>query len=254
MTTSVTIPITNLPSEMVLLSEQAVEQRNDLISRLTDTSIDIISSDTWLEANAVFSAADKWLRDIEKEREAIKRPIIVIGNAIQAAAKEATSEVLKLRTKLSTKIGEFKISENRRIEAERRAIAESERIERERRQQEANELQAELDSRAVEQAKLEALPDEEPVLPPTAAAGKVLIMPAEVPRAKMPELLRGSVRATSRQVLEIYDQSQVPQTINGIEVWAKDFHTKQIEVFLKAGIAVPGCHLVVDKTFGSTGR
>lgn len=126
----ISLPATQLPT--LSFTEQAIRIRDDA---LADSAL-IGKVDTSEENDAATVAHTRLndvLRAVEKARKEVKQPIIELGRAIDARAKEFVSELQEESNRVGQLTADYHaLQEAKRRAAEAAARAEQQRIERER--------------------------------------------------------------------------------------------------------------------------
>lgn len=242
---AITIP-NALPAVLVAVSLETIEKRDDLLDRSVATrKAGVTDEASHKAANAVFKELHTFARAVETNRKDLKKPILEMGRALDAAADEAMAAIETEKSELGAAIATFEREENaRREEVRRKAEAEA-------RRQEAEALAAAETRRMQEQAAAEfaAPPGEEPA--PVQDFGRDVVKP--VAAAPTPAPLKSSVRTTVRRKAVVTDTAAVPFMLNGLRLW-KEVDLVTVKTLLDAGIQVPGCTLVEEASIGAKGR
>lgn len=230
---------------LVALSQEAIDQRDELIDRaVAILAKPITSAEEHAAAAEIYKACAKLRIAVDKGREALKAPALLIGRQIDAAAKEVTVQANEFERKLAV-----------HLRAWEKVVEEQRAAEERRRQEEAKRLQAEADARANEErrkaqeaAEADALPDEPvPQIPVTEH------LPVRVEPAALPPAPKSAVRSTLKPVVVVDDLAKVPLYVNGVRVWAT-LDEDAIIVLHKAGMTVPGVHVEMREQLQRAGR
>jgi len=231
-----------LPAELVALSEETIEKRDSLLEASVAARRAITDEASYRSANAVYKDLHAFGRAVEAGRKDLKRPILDIGAALDAAAHEAMEPIDAEKQALGRAIADYERIENARREEERKkAEAEArarEEAERKRLEEEARQ-RAEMDAppgAPVQEPDFGAIPTVRPIAP-----------------APTPAPLKGAVRTSVRKKVVITDASKVPFEMNGLRLW-KEPDPRAIEMLQKQGVTVPGCEYVDDVVIGAKGR
>ncbi len=240
MSAAITI-ISSIPKELVAISAGAIAIRDQLVihaaSIINEKAVTAANYD---EASALFKAMGGFMKEIESQREVIKRPVLVLEREIDAAAKEGVAAVDEHRRKLGALVSTWEAKERERVAEEQRAAREAARqaeIAERQRQEEALRLKAELEADPGEPPK-EIDVEEIRVRP---------ILPAKV------ESFKGVTRTTVVKKAQPVNTALTPTSINGISL-VKQWDEKAIADLMKVGVPVAGWELVEEVRTASTGR
>ena len=239
----------------VMLSQEAVNIRDDLELRAHEASKQAITVDNIEQINALWTEIDAFTKEVEKTRERVKKPAWDYGKQVDATAKEAVQNLDPLWKSLGVALAKFTKEENARREAEaRRAREEALRLEREENARREAERAAE-EQRLREQAELDTPPGEEPPEISLPVFDEPLSRPVAPVLTAPP--LKTQAKGRTNKVLEIYNARLIPDQFNGIQLKKPD--EKAILALLKMGtesnpIEIPGCRLVDDYGVQSKGR
>jgi uncharacterized membrane protein YqiK len=247
--TAIAVSTTKLPQSIIVLSEHETENRAALLAKITTALAAPITTETAAQANDAYTQCHRWLKDLEANRQTVKRPLLDLGKQVDDVAKKAAADMEAAKLALGRALAAYQQQENARIQAERDRIAAEARAEQERREAEAKALQDKLNAEAAERAALETIPGEEPapVLTP-----QVLVRPAELMPQHMPELVKTAVKVGVKKVLHIDDYSAIPFEVNGVPLW-KELDRTAVTTLLKNNVAVPGCRLIEETAIGAKG-
>lgn len=235
-----------IPAELVALSAEAIQERDGLVAAANhiiataDVAPLVLTAESYPAVAQLVKDLDAFAKAVEIQRETINRPILTLGRELMAAAKAATVPAAEARQKLLPLVNAYEAAERARVEEEqRKAREEAARLEREEYERQMAAAKA--------KAELEAGPGEEPK-PVDIAEVKIRpVLPVKV------ETFKGSTKKTVKQKANIVDLAKIPFEVNGIRLW-KEPDLKAIELLLKANVAVAGCELVTEVSYGSTGR
>lgn len=249
---TITSPV---PAVSVLISDEALN-RIDTALHASGVIATIPEGDesAFKAANAAYDALQALAREIEKNRETLKKPALDFGRSLDAAAKQAAEPIETEKVRLGAVIKDWQKREN----ARREEIARKAREAADAAAREAQRI-AEEQAKAAEAARLAALPQEDPVPgedPVPVDEPPVFVAPVKpvvvVPMPVTQPLVTSSVREKKTKVLVIEDASLIPRELSGAVLLVPD--ESQIKRLLTAGIKVPGCRL--DELTGTapTGR
>lgn len=234
-TTAVTIP-NPLPANIVAISETAALQIAAAIE--IAQKITAVDASNLAAADTAYSGLKNLEKGLEKDRTAMKAPVLEIGRSIDAAAKKASEPLVAEKDRIGLLIYTFQKSEQERAERERKEAEEKARQERERAEEQERLRQIELKKNTTEAAQISAelghnfTPD--PVKTPAYVPQTVTFT-----RTAPPKSAAISIRKV--KVLVIDNEAQIPLEISGVRLWQLDHAA--IERLLKAGATVPGAHL-----------
>ncbi len=223
---AVTVPNT-LPPHFVALSQEIIEQKDDLIDRAA--AMCVTNAEEARAADAIVKRISALHGQVEEQRLAFGRELRTLQDQINVAASEALQPLADIREHLGRQIRAFELADRARIAVEE-AKAEEERKVR----------QAEEDQRAQEAAEFAAEPGQAPseVAVPEA-------MPRQVPAPYVPPAYKSSsVRAKPKR-LDVFDPALVPFELNGIRLH-KELNLTAIKALIASGIVVPGCRMAED--------
>jgi hypothetical protein len=230
------ITITNpMPAQLVVLSPEVIVLRDQLLAQAQ--GMQVTSEAEQLAADQLAKKISALFKDVEESRLVISRQAKSLMDQVNGAAGEAMLPLKLGWDDLVKRIRAFIAAENARREEEARLIRE----EQERKQREADEAAA----AAAEQSRQAAIADLPPGVEPDAVAAPVTEhLPERVkPSAPIPKPLASKAYSERREPeLVIDDEKLIPFEVNGMRLW-KEISKSTIKTLLKAGIAVPGCHL-----------
>jgi phage-related minor tail protein len=239
------ITITNpLPQVLVALSQEAIDRVDTLVEQSIALGAKPLADlDAYNVADALHRSLHEMERELEKQRQLVKAPVLDLGRQIDTAAKAQAEALVEAKRRVAVRVREFQDAENRRREEERRKAEQAAREEEQRR---LAELEAKRAQQAAD-AEWEAPPGEEPAKP-EAFDGEIVRPVAPAPTAAP---LKSSVRKQTVKRLVIDDASKIPREINGAVLLVPD--EKQITLLLRANVAVPGCRLIEEEVLGAAG-
>ena len=185
-------------------------------------------------------------KQIEAERKRLKAPILDLGRQLDDAAGEALAPFFALKGDLGRKLMAYQDAENARRADEARRVAAARaaaEAEARRQQAEADRIREEAAAQqraAKESAPSDALPWELPAAVAVVVPERTTIIPEYVPPAPAP-LKSSAVKRTTVKRLVIENAALIPPMVAGVALWSLD--DAAVTKLLRAGIAVPGCHL-----------
>lgn len=92
------------------------------IVKKQEASIELVTAENYEEVKKLRAEITTWYTSIEKERLAYKRPLIDLGKAVDAKAKELANPFIDTKAKLQAKIDVYEKAERDRIEAENKRV------------------------------------------------------------------------------------------------------------------------------------
>lgn len=213
---------TGIPAQVVCLDEAVAARVDAAVARAQ--AITAVSRDNMGEVDAAILGVNGLLKSIEDARTALKKPVLDLGKALDAAAKDATAPLSAEKARLSGLVLGFQRAEaeKARIAAEK-ARAEQARLEQEQRERE-------------DLARVKAQAFNKPVVPPPPVVRPVVY--AHPPPPPPPSM---SVTARKVKVLVIDDPAKVPVRVNGFEL--RPISESAVKLALSSGIEVPGARL-----------
>lgn len=232
---------------IVSVDAEAVEKARTAVAfldELAEHAIAIDDAEGYAKATAAYKRAKALAAAIEKDRKAIKAPILDLGRAIDAAAREVVDPLAESIKRVGERIAECdnaRKAEADRIKREAEAAEAKARAEREAAERAAAEARAAGDAEAAAKAKADA------------AAARAAAAEARTAKASAPEVKGSAVRTVRRAELVIDDRSKIPlRSAVGRELWTLD--EKAVIESIEGGIAVAGCRVVYTEHVGGTGR
>ena len=187
------IALHKIPSPLVVLDPGVTKQVRDLSRK--GRALEVSDLDSFKRADDVNLQMRTLRKQIEDHREAAKRPVLELGRAIDAAAREAMAPLDEASGLLSVRVLDFKRAQDKiRREAE---DAEHKR--------KADEAEAEKKRRLAEIIGT-------PAGQPSAAPAEVPAV-AQAPIFVPPPLKAASVHTVTRKALRIVDIDKVPHSI-----------------------------------------
>ncbi len=244
-----------VPAVSVLVSEEALNAIDQALHASGVIAV-IPEGDeaAFKAADVAYQRLQTLSRDIEKSREALKKPALEFGRSLDAAAKQAAEPLESEKQRLGAVIKDWQKREN----ARREELARQAREAAEAAQREAQRI-ADEQAAAAEAARRAALPVEDPVPgedPLPVDDVPVFVAPAKpaviMPKPYVPPPVVSSVREKKTKVLVIEDASAIPRELSGAVLLVPD--EAQIKRLLTAGIKVPGCRLDEITGTAPTGR
>jgi hypothetical protein len=212
-----------LSTPIVLLTEEAVAEANELIRRCD--ALELVNDDNFEAANADVGKLTAFEKKLERNRVAVKAAPWSLCKQIDAAAGSVSGRIEQAKRRAAKLVGDHlrrKRDAAERAEADRqRKIEEARRAAEEAAKLEAN-TEADIDAREELVEQTAVVP-----LPATWAA---------------PVTKGGSVHLRSKKELVIGDWTKIPHTINGVALL--EVKHGAIKRMLESGIAVPECELV----------
>jgi hypothetical protein len=132
--------------ENSLIPITSIEKVKSAISFLADcesvVSVEIKTADQYIQANDLFKKLNANIKDVEAERETVKRPYFLKGKDIDAWFKDPQSAMLNMKSKLDGAIRAYnKIVEDKRREEQARLDREAE--DKRKKQEEAARIERE---------------------------------------------------------------------------------------------------------------
>lgn len=234
-----------LPKTLVALSQEAIDRVDTLVEQsIALGAKPLVDLDAYNVADALHRSLHDMERELEKQRQLIKAPVLDLGRQIDGAAKAQAEALVEAKRRVAVRVREYQDAENRRREEARRKAEQEAREEEARRNA---ELEAKRAAEA-EAAAWETPPDEPAPAAPEAFDGEIVRPVAPAPT---PAPLKSSVRKQTVKRLVIDDASKIPRELNGVPLLVPD--EKQIALVMKAGIAVAGCRLVEEEVLGAAG-
>lgn len=211
----------------------------------------IIDPTSLAAADDAYRRAYELRTAIEKQRVALKAPVLELERAIDGAAKPVLQLLDAELAKARALIEDWNARERRRVEEEARKAREA--AEAERRAEEARQaaerkrLEEQRAAEAAAAAELSDILGEEVAAPPAAPApepvvARTVIKPPAAPAAA----LSSAVTSQTRLKPVIDDPEVVPHQLEGEQL--VEFRLGAIERLLRRGVKVPGCRLVPTTT------
>ena len=235
---AITVP-NPLPPVVVALTPEAVAEVTAALTSVSDACEAGVTAETFAAASSAYERARKVAKEIEASRQAVKRPVLDLGKAIDAAAKAALAPL----DDAIAKLGALLLAEQRRANAEREAAAaEVRRIEAERI---ATERKAQAEAAITDLFGS----------PTTPAAMDPHPTPAPLP--VVPDKARAVVRTVKRYTVEVIDARKVPRVMHDADGNAYQLvvlDESAIKRAMIAGVDVPGCRLLVEDVTAAIGR
>lgn len=227
--------LVDLPPRIVALGDDWLIRASTLEAAMA--IFPALDAENFKEADRIAGEAKAFLREIERRREDVKRPVIDLGRAIDGVVKDVVEPLKACVDALGRRILAYE-REQKRIAEEKaqrqrdelRAAQEAERKERER---------------AQAKAEIVAAAKGEPPPPAPVVVESVMvpeIVPVQSPRSS-------SVAARKIVRVRIDDSKLVPIEIGGRLL--RPIDEKAVLALLKVGVTVPGCTLVEEESIVS---
>lgn len=236
---SAVIAVTNVPAEIVVLSQDSINLLDAVIEQACAMAISDVPMDEsdFNLCNAAYKRLGKLRVQMETERKALKAPLLRAGEAIDEASKEYQANLKDAEMRLGMKVKNYELEENRR----RDAIARAARDESER------QYRAQVEAQEADRAAKQAL------LPPGEELSVIDTAPVRVPVAVLaPPPIKSAVRLSTHQVLIIDNIDLVPVKIGNVRLL--EINETAIKQVLRAGFEVAGCHLETREGIAPKGR
>ncbi|MDE2099485.1 MAG: DUF2800 domain-containing protein [Patescibacteria group bacterium] len=137
---------------IVVISEEAIAKAEDFRTQAEGLVLDQVSANAM---GLLLQDITKFEKQVETNREAIKKPVLELGRAIDEKAKQALLPLREAKAKAQTRLTEWKASEDRK------AMAIQAEFERKKREAETLAREAELKRLQAEQALKNAKNEED---------------------------------------------------------------------------------------------
>lgn len=222
-----------LTDPIVAVHAEAMAEIRDLIRRAKPIVVD--SDETFERADEINRRIREFIARLDRDRRAIKAPVLELGRLIDNAHKEATLDLKVVTGTLSGQLMAYK----RQRDAECR-LEKQKRREAAARQAEAEQRATEAVATGDNKGARDALRD---------------VMDNMVVQPKSPELKSRSVVERTQMFVEIVDLSKIPFTLvhEGITYHLLDANRPAIRGLLSQGVHVPGCVWTSKKLLATKG-
>lgn len=237
-TQAITVPVGDLGGDpIVTIDADALDQIRECIQKAR--MIKVSDHATFARADAVNQTMRKLLGEMERNRVAIKKPVLDLGRKIDAAHKEGVRGLKEASEELSRQLLAFEREETRKLQEAERAQREKERL----------AIEAE------EKAKREAVqgdPQEAVAQLKKAQQLRTSVVPKDPPK----ESKVSSVVTRKIVKVEIEDREKIPEWVEheGRRYYLLVVDEPAVRRALIAGAIVPGAKLTTTTSIASRSR
>lgn len=137
-TPALPLVLAGLGSPIISLTKDAIEARDGHLGRLVNIQ-DILDPQAAESVAASLQDAKGFLREIERGRTEVKRPLLDLGRNVDAMAKELVADLTQETNRVARILGDYQLAQRRREEAARR---EAEAAEAKAREEARRKLEA----------------------------------------------------------------------------------------------------------------